>query len=723
MEYQTKIKELQKDLAELHSSYFVDALKLEGFKQGSAVNKFCKEVQAREHGKKIVVLRAKVEGSAASGGRSTVLCCSQRLQGCAFMITCSKGRGEDETFKVIEAKTNLVHGGASPDSGELMVCTSVCTPSAKEVSCDPVYLAHMGKLHSRTRKGSIKVVKSSYAVHNGVAAPTTDVIKKANAMSKISVVELVESYNYILPFCEIAKEMNNDFCYDIRKDSGNRINKMAVLFAHCKQMFQYCFPLLGLDTAHLPILKLKGITADLLEKIGRSDLVEGPGYVLRKMSLTFLTGRTANNEMIVFGYMIHHVECADDIKYFLMFMRDSGLDINHKRMTILTDRGLSFPGPIREILPLSLHCLCAVHLKRNLCSNVPGCTPGEISQYWRVRGATTHHKYKEEMAVLNSMPHGPACVKYLSEVEGVWQLYKVIQKGNIIHEVKSDNIVEATFGVHLEERHDPSLFVFLQELYSRGCERMNKMKQEIGDLDPQECLVPVAKARFDLNVLYAKTCGCDVSYSSTDPNKLCGTVSKYMGTPPRLVRYNVNFLKRTCDCRHWEQSGVPCYHAIALLLQYNPRRGGPLSCLSVYFYDWCLAEPYRKMLENTLLQVPHLPDVIDRARTDPEKYSIFPRVTVNADATTSTKRIASQGDTASGGGLSRSALAKLGKKKCLHCGAVRSIGTKHPSSACLKVIGRAIKQNNAGNTFMNTPYLVMNTIIHPAFVDPAPDLP
>ena len=652
MEYQTKIKELQKDLAELHSSYFVDALKLEGFKQGSAVNKFCKEVQAREHGKKIVVLRAKVEGSAASGGRSTVLCCSQRLQGCAFMITCSKGRGEDETFKVIEAKTNLVHGGASPDSGELMVCTSVCTPSAKEVSCDPVYLAHMGKLHSRTRKGSIKVVKSSYAVHNGVAAPTTDVIKKANAMSKISVVELVESYNYILPFCEIAKEMNNDFCYDIRKDSGNRINKMAVLFAHCKQMFQYCFPLLGLDTAHLPILKLKGITAELLEKIGRSDLVEGPGYVLRKMSLTFLTGRTANNEMIVFGYMIHHVECADDIKYFLMFMRDSGLDINHKRMTILTDRGLSFPGPIREILPLSLHCLCAVHLKRNLCSNV-----------------------------------------------------------------------EATFGVHLEERHDPSLFVFLQELYSRGCERMNKMKQEIGDLDPQECLVPVAKARFDLNVLYAKTCGCDVSYSSTDPNKLCGTVSKYMGTPPRLVRYNVNFLKRTCDCRHWEQSGVPCYHAIALLLQYNPRRGGPLSCLSVYFYDWCLAEPYRKMLENTLLQVPHLPDVIDRARTDPEKYSIFPRVTVNADATTSTKRIASQGDTASGGGLSRSALAKLGKKKCLHCGAVRSIGTKHPSSACLKVIGRAIKQNNAGNTFMNTPYLVMNTIIHPAFVDPAPDLP
>ena len=717
MDYESQVNELKEGLAKLQNSHFVEALNGQRFLTGAEVNEFCREIQAREHGKELNVVREKIMGfSSASGGRVAILCCSERVKGCSFIIKCTRGRDDDKPFTVDEKRTNLVHGGITPGTDEPMICLGVITPSSSDVCTDPIYLALRGKGSNRKGKGtSTKVVKAAYAIHHGVSAPTTDVVKKANAMSKVSL-ELVETYNYILSFCEIAKEMNPDFCYDIKKDSLNRVNKMAVLFPHCKKMFPRCHPLLGLDSAHLPVVKLKDVTTELLEKVKRGDLVGKSGFILKKSYLTFLTGRTMNNEMIVFGYMIHPAESVDDIKYFLKFMLDSGLNINQKKITVLTDRGVAFPGPIKEILPLSFHCLCALHLKRNLVKNVPGLTPGEISQYWKMRGATTQHEYNEEMKVLETMKHGPACVAYLNGVDGVWQLYKVIERGNIIHEVKSDNIVEATFSVHLEERHDPSLFVFLQEMYCRCCERMNKMKQKIQDLGQQEILVPVAKARFNENVLSAKHAGYEVSYSHSDPKKLRGIVTIYKHSPPRPVRYNVNFVERICNCKHWEQSGVPCVHALALLLQYDPRKGGPLPCLSVYFYDWCLAKPYRLLLSDTILEVPHLPEVIHRATLEPDKYAMFPRFTATTGVSASSKRIASQGDKASGGGMSQGALRSLGRYDCVRCNTNLAICSTHPSSRCGLNIERAEKKRNPGCTFpVNKPYEVSAAAEHIPF--------
>eukprot|EP01032_Pedospumella_encystans_P019601 gene19601-22287_t len=514
MDYESQVNELKEGLAKLQNSHFVEALNGQRFLQGAEVNEFCREIQASEHGKELNVVRKKVEGfSSASGGRVAILCCSERVKGCSFIITCTRGRDDDKPFTVDEKRTNLVHGGITPGTDVPMICLGVITPSSSDVCTDPIYLALRGKGSNRKGKGtSTKVVKAAYAIHHGVSAPTTDVVKKANAMSKVSVVELVETYNYILSFCEIAKEMNPDFCYDISKDSLNRINKMAVLFPHCKKMFPRCHPLLGLDSAHLPVVKLKDVTTELLEKVKRGDLVRKSGFILK------------------------------------------------------------------------------------------------------MRGATTQHEYNEEMKVMETMKHGPACVAYLNGVDGVWQLYKVIERGNIIHEVKSDNIVEATFSVHLEERHDPSLFVFLQEMYCRCCERMNKMKQKIQDLGQQEILVPVAKA------------------------------------------------------------------------------------------------------SDTILEVPHLPEVIHRASLEPDKYAMFPRFTATTGVSASSKRIASQGDKASGGGMSQGALRSLGRYDCVRCNTNLAICSTHPSSRCGLNMERAEKKRNPGCTVpVNKPYEVSAAAEHIPF--------
>lgn len=190
------------------------------------------------------------------------------------------------------------------------------------------------------------------------------------------------------------------------------------------------------------------------------------------------------------------------------------------------------------------------------------------------------------MDVLRLMPHGPAFVKYLGEVDGVWQLHKVIERGNIIHEMKSDNIVEQAFSVHLAQRQNPSAFTFLYEMFADTCCKVNEMKLRIESLPTTEFLVPVAVSMYKANMQFANTAGYEMSFSRAAINNLCGNVSRSVANTSRKVYYNVHFQHRTCDCK---QSDVPCYHACSMLLQYMK---GTLNCRFGYFYPFCHASTY-----------------------------------------------------------------------------------------------------------------------------------
>ena len=132
-----------------------------------------------------------------------------------------------------------------------------------------------------------------------------------------------------------------------------------------------------------------------------------------------------------------------------------------------------------------------------------------------------------------------------------------------------------------------------------------------------------------------------------------------------------------------------------ITIAIQPSQGGPLACLSMYFYPWCLAELYRLMLKDVILQIPHLPDVQHRAATEPSKYSVFPRISVDAEATTSTKRIASQGDTAKGS-MSLAELKKRGKRVCMTYHTIVALTSKHPPSQCSRNVARANKKTILG---------------------------
>lgn len=361
-----------------------------------------------------------------SGGRQTSLVCSHKAKGCLFKIVCKKAKPKGSHFKVMEAQSNLVHGGVG------FICGSKWRPGTADLLSNPQFSALHEKTGGSKRKTAhkaISITKTSIALSYSSLPPTTDVVKKANKLLRYSTDEHLNSYKYLLPMCEIAKEQNSDFCFDVTKDEKNVFRRMAILFPFSKKALECAFDVIGLDAAHMGTILLGRLSPQQLALIGRAELVGGQGFMLTKLWLTLVTGKTYNNEAIVYGYMLHHHENADDLFYFLTFLKANGLDINREAVTVLTDRGSAYASAVSKALPNTLHHYCPVHIQRNLVSKVH-CSPAEIKQYWKIQRSKCRADYNREMVVLGEMqPHGEATVKYLEGIDGVWQLYKVILRG------------------------------------------------------------------------------------------------------------------------------------------------------------------------------------------------------------------------------------------------------------------------------------------------------
>lgn len=391
------------------------------------INAVCRELQGRIPKKGLRLTK----GYNGNRWRTSISCLDHD---CPFVIVCTRSKSLNSVFKVNKEKTILVHGGKD-EAGEPFTCNSVYKAPAKEVVNNPAFLALSAQAQGsvkRNRATSICAIKAVIAASAGSGEPTTNAIKRANAAIKFSSKEHLESYGYLKPYCEVAKRLNADFMYSIEKNEKDIFQRMAVLFPYSKTVLENSYEVLGVDAAHMKTELLKKLTTDEMVKLDLGDIDGSHGVMLKKSMLTFLTGRTLNNEMIVYGYMLGYSENSDNLRYFFQFLIDSGLNLDRETMTIMSDRALAYTGPIQEKFPKALHHLCPLHIKRNLADHIKGISPGLVSQYWKVQQSKTLEDYCEAMDVLEAMENGAKAKKYLCDIEGVWQLYRVIDRGNVI---------------------------------------------------------------------------------------------------------------------------------------------------------------------------------------------------------------------------------------------------------------------------------------------------
>jgi len=148
----------------------------------------------------------------------------------------------------------------------------------------------------------------------------------------------------------------------------------------------------------------------------------------------------------------------------------------------------------------------------------------------------------------------------------------------------------------------------------------------------------------------------------------------------RTIKYNVDLENKTCSCHHYQESGVPCYHAIAFIRYLK------ISISKRHFYDFCFDYNLKDMFKDMNIYTTIYPseDSIQKliSELDEDEY-LIPLLAEVDEADISLKigkRFPSAGENPNKSGVFK--ITNKGKKTCLLCGKITSIKTVHPQSAC-----------------------------------------
>jgi hypothetical protein len=624
-------------------------------------------------------------GSKEQGSHSFTLVCD----GCVGFLLVVRKRGD--TFQLIEEMSRLEHEE---------LCIGSYTPTAEQVFNYPIFAPLRNSQSNNKRSGLSTETMQSALCAAGMPNASIGVIKKAALQFGIKPLEHIQSMVELEAYLEKAKQRNPTLAYSLTKNPATRVfHRLSVLFPGSAAHLACCYRAVGLDSAHMDAVMLEGVTkAQINTACGTEGFERAGRQVMQQLTLSVVAGRTLNNEMIVFGYCLGYSECMGDLKAFLSFLLAEGLDLNADDMTILTDRGTALIPAVTEILPKTYHLFCPKHLERNLQAK----KVSEVvrAKYWQARSAVTETQYREhmyrEMTALSDK--GREIAVYLESIAN-WQLYKVIASGNVVYEMKSDNLVEGVFSWCKEERSLGSAFFFTQAIFMTNAQRLVDLRATATKAEASRSrITPFAYAIFDHTRINTNAAHYTVLVQRQEPPK--GLVTNAVGNSARQRTYNVDFLLMICDCRHWEQSGVPCLHAVLLFHRVYPSQPMPAK----YFYEWCHIDRLKSMFttDDYMINIPDVDAVASLVYANADRYKLYPLIISDDTSSKSSKRIRSTGEGSSSGGQSKASLGRKQKRPCDGCGKLISGNTlvngKHKLSACVKYA----VANGTGNRSSNT---------------------
>lgn len=164
----------------------------------------------------------------------------------------------------------------------------------------------------------------------------------------------------------------------------------------------------------------------------------------------------------------------------------------------------------------------------------------------------------------------------------------------------------------------------------------------------------------------------------------CAHVHRITDSLERGVTVDVDLSRMYCGCGSYQQTGIPCIEAWAVIKQL----GIPTAQIfcETYFDSSCFSRKLKSMFHDVPSLIGRLPtdaNVDDRMCSKHYRNMRAP-LHVDNKSDASSKRIASAGDSM----RSNSAISKTAYKKakieCQHCKTVLSRSSKHPQSRCAK---------------------------------------
>jgi len=230
------------------------------------------------------------------------------------------------------------------------------------------------------------------------------------------------------------------------------------------------------------------------------------------------------------------------------------------------------------VLPSALNCICMRHMYANFRGDGH---KGLVlkDKLWKAAAAYTINGFNKEMAELKKL--SPAAHDYVEKIDPhIWArtFFDIAPKCDLI----KNNLCEC-FNSYIIKARDKPIITMLDMIRKKLMRRYQKKRQGIMEYIGEWCPKILAKL---------EECGKDAGECTAQyAGEGLFEVECSKGT------FVVDLMHRTCGCRQWDMTGIPCPHAISAILYHaaEPEQ---------YLHRYYSVESYKKAYNPMIYPVP-----------------------------------------------------------------------------------------------------------------------
>ncbi|XP_031396836.1 uncharacterized protein LOC116207857 [Punica granatum] len=335
---------------------------------------------------------------------------------------------------------------------------------------------------------------------------------------------LGEHYNLLPSYIAELKRVNRDSLFDMMvernvPESAAIFKRFYVGFEGLKQGFlNGCRPVISLDGCFLKT----HLGGQLLSAIGRDG----------------------NNQMFPIAWAVVEGENEDSWRWFLHRLTyDLGISDGFG-WTMLSDQQKGLQNAVRAYMPNVEHRFCARHLYANWKKNNK-ITYALTNLFWKAVKCPTAAEFNEvmnQMKVHSQKAHdnfkAVGLEKFCMHKISIWPKCEVV-----------DNNMSECFNAYILNARTKPIIDMLEDIRRVVMKRLADKRKMI--LKCNDTICPRVRKKLEENKLISALC---------TPTHAGREVFEVVY---RDDTYGVELKNRTCGCRMWDLTGIPCPHAIA----------------------------------------------------------------------------------------------------------------------------------------------------------------
>ncbi|XP_071918849.1 uncharacterized protein [Coffea arabica] len=260
-------------------------------------------------------------------------------------------------------------------------------------------------------------------------------------------------------------------------------------------------------------------------------------------------GVDANNGMYPIAYAATEGETKDSWIWFLTLLKEDLKIEKDYEWIIMSDKQKGIIQACETVFSNATHRFCVKHMHSNMSS--AGFKEAAMRKApWKAAKATTPIQFRRRIEAVAELDAEVA--KWLDDKDlAEWSRshFNTYPKCDML----LNNICESFKSKILDAREE-SIVAMMESLRYFRMSRMQENRDRAKEKWSKFAICPKIKKRMEENIDKATYC---VPYKSNEVN--------YEVADPYSEKHAVNIEEKTCSCRKWDLTGIPCYHAISAL--------------------------------------------------------------------------------------------------------------------------------------------------------------